>query len=161
MSSRTNAPTSHKAPRPNRQTSNSSPVGHENGRIYRTISYGPLLDVFVLDMRTYRNPNGPDNQTTDQQGILGARQAEWLKRSLAASKATWKVVASDMPLSLVVPDADRIEAVSQGDNGKPLGRELQIADVSLHRRHPHAALNLAKKRRKRKSIALMRTTVAN
>jgi alkaline phosphatase D len=102
---------------------------HKDGRIYRKVSYGPLLDVFVLDMRTYRNANGPDNQPVDDQGILGATQAEWLKRELAASRATWKVVAADMPLSLVVPDADRIEAVSQGDNGTPLGRELQIAGV--------------------------------
>jgi alkaline phosphatase D len=110
---------------------------HEDGRIYRKISYGPLLDVFVLDMRTYRNANGPDDQTSDGQGILGAKQADWLKRSLAASTATWKVVASDMPLSLVVPDADRIEAVSQGDNGAPLGRELQIAGVlsSMKKHH--------------------------
>ena len=27
------------------------------GRIYRKISYGPLLDVFLLDMRSYRGPN--------------------------------------------------------------------------------------------------------
>ncbi|HZE34754.1 MAG TPA: alkaline phosphatase D family protein [Actinoallomurus sp.] len=102
---------------------------HQDGRIYRKVSYGPLLDVFVLDMRTYRNANGPDDQTTDDQGILGTRQAAWLKSSLAASTATWKIVAADMPLSLVVPDADRIEAVSQGDNGTPLGRELQMAGV--------------------------------
>jgi len=30
----------------------------ETGRIYRKISYGPLLDVFLLDMRSYRGPNG-------------------------------------------------------------------------------------------------------
>ena len=30
----------------------------EPGRIYRKISYGPLLDVFMLDMRSYRGPNG-------------------------------------------------------------------------------------------------------
>src|SRR3569833_1781658 len=107
-----------------------------DGRIYRKIPYGPLLDVFVLDMRTYRNANGPDDQSSDRQGILGARQAAWLKRSLAASRATWKVIAADMPLSLVVPDAARIEAVSQGDNGEPLGRELQIAGVlSSLKRH--------------------------
>ena len=29
----------------------------EAGRVYRRISYGPLLDVFMLDMRTYRQPN--------------------------------------------------------------------------------------------------------
>ncbi len=30
----------------------------EAGRIYRKISYGPLLDVFMIDMRSYRGPNG-------------------------------------------------------------------------------------------------------
>jgi len=29
----------------------------EPGRVYRKISYGPLLDVFMLDMRSYRGPN--------------------------------------------------------------------------------------------------------
>src|SRR6266852_903188 len=30
----------------------------EAGRIYRKIAYGPLLDVFLLDMRSYRTPHG-------------------------------------------------------------------------------------------------------
>src|SRR6476660_6585250 len=30
----------------------------EPGRIYRKIAYGPLLEVFMLDMRSYRGPNG-------------------------------------------------------------------------------------------------------
>ncbi len=29
----------------------------EPGRVYRKIAYGPLVDVFFLDMRTYRGPN--------------------------------------------------------------------------------------------------------
>ena len=29
----------------------------ETERVYRRIPYGPLLDVFVLDMRSYRGPN--------------------------------------------------------------------------------------------------------
>ena len=32
-------------------------------------------------------------------------QLEWLKTRLAASRATWKVIASDMPIGVVVPDA--------------------------------------------------------
>ena len=36
----------------------------EPGRVYRKISYGPLLDVFMLDMRSYRGPNGEDNEET-------------------------------------------------------------------------------------------------
>ena len=30
----------------------------EPGRVYRKIPYGPLLDVLLLDMRSYRGPNG-------------------------------------------------------------------------------------------------------
>lgn len=33
--------------------------GRTEGRMYRVMRYGPLLDVFVLDMRTYRDPNSP------------------------------------------------------------------------------------------------------
>ncbi|MGW3730647.1 alkaline phosphatase D family protein, partial [Streptomyces sp. NPDC000851] len=40
------------------------------GRVHRVQRHGPLLDVFVLDMRTYRNANSTDDQPTDQQGIL-------------------------------------------------------------------------------------------
>ena len=36
----------------------------EPGRVYRTLSYGPHLDVFMLDERSYRGPNGPNQQTS-------------------------------------------------------------------------------------------------
>ncbi|MFG2026862.1 alkaline phosphatase D family protein [Streptomyces sp. NPDC048825] len=113
--------------------------GAEEGRVHRVLRHGPLLDVFVLDMRTYRNANSPDTQTTDPQGILGAEQLEWLKRELSRSRAVWKVIASDMPLGLVVPDTGdgkpNIEAVAQGDPGAPLGRELQIAELLRFIKH--------------------------
>jgi alkaline phosphatase D len=56
----------------------------------------------------------------------------WLKRGLLNSRATWKVIASDMPLSIIVyddaPNKKGSEAVAQGD-GPPRGRELEIADL--------------------------------
>ncbi|WP_030261373.1 alkaline phosphatase D family protein [Streptomyces violens] len=106
------------------------------GRVYRVVHHGPLLDVFVLDMRTYRNANSDGRQTEDAQGILGAEQLRWLKRELSRSRAVWKVIASDMPLGLVVPDGKtRFEAVAQGDPGQPLGRELQLAELLRHIKH--------------------------
>ncbi|MFD8545920.1 alkaline phosphatase D family protein [Streptomyces sp. NPDC059649] len=106
------------------------------GRVYRVVHHGPLLDVFVLDMRRYRNANSPDRQTDDPQGILGAEQLRWLKRELSRSRAVWKVIASDMPLGLVVPDGrTNFEAVAQGDPGAPLGRELQLAELLRHIKH--------------------------
>jgi len=106
----------------------------EPGRVYRKISYGPLLDVFMLDMRSYRGPNGEGMEDTYDPAayFLGPQQVAWLKRELANSQATWKVISADMPISLIVVyDVDRnfgVEAVAQGD-GAPHGRELEIADI--------------------------------
>ncbi len=108
-----------------------------DGRVYRTVSYGPLLDVFMLDMRSYKNPN-PDNWSPfDNGGILGAQQSQWLIDSLRSSTATWKVIANDLPLGIVVRDAmtdppvggKSMEAVAQGDPGAPLGREIEFARI--------------------------------
>ncbi|WP_330436881.1 alkaline phosphatase D family protein [Streptomyces griseoaurantiacus] len=115
------------------------PPGDRNGRVYRVMRHGPLLDVFVLDMRTYRDANSPGTQASDPVGILGAEQLAWLKRELARSRAVWKVIAADMPLGLVVPDTTEgrpnFEAVAQGDPGRPLGRELQIAELLRFVKH--------------------------
>ncbi|MDI3404603.1 alkaline phosphatase D family protein [Streptomyces cavernicola] len=108
-------------------------TGDREGRVHRVVRHGPLLDVFVLDMRTYRNANSPGRQVEDPVGILGAEQLDWLKRELERSRAVWKVIASDMPLGLVVPDGKtNFEAVAQGDPGAPLGRELQLAELLRH-----------------------------
>jgi alkaline phosphatase D len=106
-------------------------------RIFRQFSRGPLLDVFCLDMRSYRGTNNANMQTemNAESRILGAEQLRWLKRSLNRSRAVWKVIAADMPLGLLVPhDATRQawEAVAQGDPGGvkgARGRELEIADL--------------------------------
>jgi alkaline phosphatase D len=107
------------------------------GTIYRKIPHGPLLDVFMLDMRTYKDPNGPNNSPTATEGLLGAAQTAWLKRELKASRATWKIIANDLPLGLVVPDGANFEAAAQGDGGVPLGREREIAEVLAHIKHQH------------------------
>ena len=107
----------------------------EPGRVYRKIGYGPMLDVFFLDLRSYRGPNGAsmEREMTDKSRILGADQLDWLKRELAASTATWKVIACDMPIGLIVWDNWKeqagAEAVANGDHGVPAGRELEFADL--------------------------------
>jgi alkaline phosphatase D len=105
----------------------------EQERVYRKVPYGPTLDVFLLDMRSYRSPNSenrePATSSPETRTILGAAQLEWLKGALVSSKATWKVVASDMPIGLVIPDGPtRFEAVANG-NGPAAGRELEIAEL--------------------------------
>jgi alkaline phosphatase D len=112
----------------------------ELGRVYRKISYGPHLDIFMLDMRSYRGPNGEGRE--EHYGpasyFLGPRQVAWLKRELLNSRATWKVIAADMPIGLIVTyDTDRkwgVEAVAQGD-GPARGRELEIGDLLSFIKH--------------------------
>jgi len=103
-------------------------------RIYDRFRYGPSLEVFRIDLRSYRGPNSDEQPRvlTPEFRILGQAQLAWLKQSLAASTATWKVIASDMPLGLVVPDDWRTgrgaEAIALRD-GPPAGRELEIAEL--------------------------------
>jgi alkaline phosphatase D len=104
-------------------------------RIHRKIPYGPLLDVFVVDMRSFRGPNSSNRQTaeSDATAFLGNEQLAWLVSELQASTATWKVIAADMPIGLHVKDGtdaqgnDRWEAIANGDDGAALGRGLEIA----------------------------------
>src|ERR1700676_1652592 len=71
----------------------------EPGRVYRKMQYGPLLDIFMLDMRSYRGPDGPhaDRIYRPDDYLLGPVQVAWLKRELLRSRATWKVIAADSP----------------------------------------------------------------
>jgi alkaline phosphatase D len=113
------------------------PNALEAERVYRRLPYGPLLEVFILDERSYRGPNGTNRQPslTPDAAFLGPQQLLWLKQGLLASKATWKVIASDMPIGIQVPDAQpwipkgNFEAWANGDNGLPLGRELELASL--------------------------------
>lgn len=71
--------------------------------IYRTFRWGKLLQIWLTDGRDFRSRNsmrdGPDKT------ILGREQKEWLKRTLAESDATWKVLVSPTPI--VGPDRAR------------------------------------------------------
>jgi alkaline phosphatase D len=102
---------------------------YQPARIYRKISRGPQLDIFCLDMRTFKSPN-TDGKEACATSILGQEQVDWLIREVSKSKATWKVIAADLPLGIIVPDGPvNEESVSNRDNGAPLSRELEIAGV--------------------------------
>ena len=53
------------------------------GRIYRKLRYGPMLDVFVLDMRSYREAN--DDNLGAAKPFLGREQLDWLKRRIESA----------------------------------------------------------------------------
>jgi alkaline phosphatase D len=97
--------------------------------VHRVIHYGPLLDVIVVDLRTWRTPN---DANLGDGAMLGATQADWLVDKLATSKARWKIVACDQPIALVIGDgpSDQMhEGYANGAPGAPLGREKELARV--------------------------------
>jgi len=103
----------------------------EPGRVYRKVSYGPLLDVFVMDFRSYRADNSGNRQAKrgPETAFWGAEQIAWLKREMLNSDATWKVIAADMPIGILVRDGK--EAFENGANGDGpvLGREHDVAEL--------------------------------
>jgi alkaline phosphatase D len=74
------------------------PPADEPGRLYRSVRWGSLLELFILDTRQYRSANaaldGPSKT------MLGRAQRRWLIEGLTASTAVWKVVATSVSLSV-------------------------------------------------------------
>jgi alkaline phosphatase D len=103
----------------------------ENTRIYRSARYGPDIELFILDERSYRGPNSSNLQTAPSAAthFLGPEQMAWLKQGLRASKSTWKLIASDMPVSLCIADPTATEGWANNDGGGPKGRELELAEI--------------------------------
>ena len=90
----------------------------EDDRIHRTLRWGALAEMFVLDTRQYRDPAIPEN--SNFLGIIGAKdtylppcdqmfapgrttlgqsQRSWLKQGLAERNATWPILASSYDMS--------------------------------------------------------------
>ncbi|HWM88681.1 MAG TPA: alkaline phosphatase D family protein [Kofleriaceae bacterium] len=107
-------------------------------RIHRRIARGPLLDVLLLDARSYRASNGRGDEPAPgpATALLGDAQLSWLEAELAGSRALWKIIACDLPIGLVVPDEALVEGFAQGLDSPPAGREHEIARLLgfLHQR---------------------------
>ena len=120
----------------------------EAGRIYRKVAYGPLLDIFLLDMRSYRTAYGEDDAAA---AILGPAQMSWLKRELMSSQATWKIIAADLPLGVVSGDA-----VAQGDGAAARPRMRDRRSPRLHQACRHSQYGLDHRRHALHRRALLR-----
>ena len=111
------------------------PHPDEAERVYRHYCYGPLAEIFVIDQRSYRAANSANRQPVPGEAtrMMGTPQLEWLMTQLQSSTSTWKIIASDMPLGLIIGDGrqdgqPRFEGWANGP-GEPLGREHEIAQL--------------------------------
>jgi alkaline phosphatase D len=81
------------------------PPAEEPTRLYRSLRWGRLLEMFILDTRQYRSPNSALDGPAKT--MLGPAQRRWLIDGVAASTALWKVVVSSVSLSVSTGKAHR------------------------------------------------------
>ena len=108
---------------------NFSPIDRNKGEpkhIYRSFNWGKDLELFILDTRSYRSRNDIVDTMENNKTLLGEEQLEWLKQGLLASTATWKIIATSVPVT--IPKCRIAEAgcdgwATDGISGKTFVRE--------------------------------------
>lgn len=97
------------------------------GHIYRSLRFGTLAELQMLDLRSYRSAPGvhhPAVRTNPERTIMGSEQFSWLSTRLATADTRWNLIGTSVmisPLNLVNLDGmikppllDMLGAVSTG-----------------------------------------------
>ena len=103
-----------------------SPVDDPN-RFYRSVRYGADLELFILDTRQYRSRNA--DRDGPAKTMLGEAQLRWLLDGLSGSTATWKVIATSVPLSIPKGGGKEVpgnDGWAGGPDGTGFERERQV-----------------------------------
>lgn len=79
----------------------------EAGHLYRSLTFGDLAELTMMDLRTYRDQQAPWNPVVfmeEGRSMLGAEQYDWLLGKIETSQATWNLLGNSVmfaPLNLV------------------------------------------------------------
>ena len=92
-------------------------------RMYRSVRYGADLELFILDTRQYRSRN--EDRDGPFKTMLGDAQLKWLLDGLRTSTATWKVIATSIPLSIEKAGPGN-DGWGSEPSGTGFGRERQV-----------------------------------
>jgi alkaline phosphatase D len=82
---------------------NFSPINIDKdnpNRIYRLFHWGKDLDLLIVDARSNRSRNDMQDTPENHKSMLGNQQLKWLEYNLLNSNVTWKVISSDVPISI-------------------------------------------------------------
>jgi len=113
------------------------PHPEEPERIYRSFRWGANVELFLLDARSYRSANDQEDSPGGGKTLLGRAQLDWLKKSLQTSNAIWKIVSSDVPLSIATGTRAEVygrDAFADGDptGAAPTGSENELRELLSH-----------------------------
>ncbi|MHA2789562.1 alkaline phosphatase D family protein [Corynebacterium sp. S7] len=72
----------------------------EGGHLYRSLRFGSLVELTMMDLRTYRDAetssayfNAPDRT------MLGSEQFEWLRSQIRTSQTSWNVLGNSVMMA--------------------------------------------------------------
>lgn len=87
--------------------------------IYRRFSFGSLIDLFMLDLRQYRDeqPLSPADSAVindPNRTLLGSQQTQWLESNLAGSAARWKLMGNSVQIAPTIVIPSLLDAQTQG-----------------------------------------------
>lgn len=74
-----------------------SPVA--GGRLYRSLKFGRLAELHMLDLRTYRSAPAAFRAANLEASMMGQEQFEWLSNKLSTSDTTWSLVGNSVMIS--------------------------------------------------------------
>ncbi|MBM7365530.1 alkaline phosphatase D family protein [Gordonia hydrophobica] len=105
-------------------------VTESNRHIYRRLRYGNLLELSMLDLRTYRDKEASrfsKRSDSDKTTITGRTQMEWITGGVTTSTTRWQLVGNSVmitPFLLPPLDPDTTGALTDligvPENGIPL-----------------------------------------
>ena len=110
----------------------------EPDRIYRSFRWGRDVELFLIDARSYRSLNDLADRPDNDKTLLGREQLDWLKRGLVSSDATWKIVSTDVPLSIPTGSQAHLfgrDAFADGtdaDYSARTGFERELTELLMH-----------------------------
>ncbi len=120
-------------------------------RVFRTVRFGRLADLFLIDTRTRRDrPVPPPDLARPDRTALGAEQKAWLFGELERSTATWRLLGNPSvmartwnddlpePVKAALVKVKLIDSDGSGPDydqwdGYPVEREEVIAHDPRHR----------------------------
>jgi alkaline phosphatase D len=131
------------------------PVRHPNPndplRVHRTVHFGNLADLFIINTRTQRDqPLPPPGMNDPKRTELGLVQREWLFHEFDISRATWRILGNpsvlgttwkkDLPES-VLPALLKTKLIAAGGDGPdydqwdgyPAERDLLMNKIRDHK----------------------------
>lgn len=94
----------------------------EQGHLYRSFTFGNLVELTIMDLRTYRDVEfwrGGSRQAGDARTMLGSEQYNWLIGTLERSTTTWNALGNSVMFSPM-----RLGAVLRNPATRPVAKAL-------------------------------------